>query len=92
MINAATAIVTTGFFTHYCHPGKSFMVLRIHHEACPICLQKNPAYIPNTPIWTILSLDTGSTVLTFKKEAEAIKFIYEHPLQNLALGDTGLVQ
>ena len=91
MINAATAIVANGTFTHYCHKIKGLMMLRIHHPYCPICLQKNPDYTPNKLVHTVTNMETGSDVLIFADIAKAAQYIADHPYDNLALGDTGYV-
>lgn len=88
---ADSAIVSNGTFTHYCHKIKSLMVLRIYHAHCPLCMQKNPDYISNRPVFTVCNLLTGSTVLIFAEQSRAIQYIQDHPLDSLALGDTGYV-
>jgi len=92
MINAETAIVGNGFFTHYCHKIKGLMALRIHHSNCPLCLQKNPDYISNKLVFPVTSMKTGSNVLIFADQNKAIQYIQEHYSDNLALGDTGYVE
>ena len=91
-MNADTAIVGNGTFTHYCHRLKGLMILRTHHSMCPLCLQKNPDYISNKMVHVVSNLYTGSTVLIFADEQRAIKYIADHPLDHLALGDSGYVQ
>jgi len=92
MINADTAIVGNGAFVHYCHKIKSLMYLRTHHPYCPLCLQKNPDYIPNKLVHTVTKMETGSTVMTFADENKAIQYMYDHYSENLVLGDTGYVE
>lgn len=94
MINklADTAIVVDGAFVHYCHKIKGLMWLRIHHPCCPLCLQKNPDYITNTPVYPVTSMKTGSNVLIFADQNKAIQYIQDHYSDNLVLGDTGYVE
>jgi len=92
MINAETAIVSNGFFIHYCHNIKGLMALRIHHPNCPMCLQKNPDYIQNSLVYPVTNLETGSNVLIFAEQNKAIQYIQDHYSDNLALGDTGYVE
>ena len=92
MINANTAIVGNGTFTHYCHKIKGLMMLRIHHQHCPVCLQKNPDYIPNKLVHIVTNMETGSDVLIFGDIHKAALYIQDHPYDNLALGDTGFVE
>ncbi len=89
---ADTAIVGNGTFTHYCHKIKGFMILRVHHPNCPLCLQKNPDYISNKMVYVVSNLLTGSIVMIFADEKKAIQYIQDRPLDNLALGDTGYVE
>jgi len=91
MINANTAIVSNGTFTHCCHKIKGLMTLRVHHPHCSLCLQKNPDYTSNRLVYPVTNLETGSNVLIFADENKAIQYIQEHPCENLALGDTGYV-
>ncbi len=91
MINADTAIVGNGVFIHYCHDTKGFMVLRVRHQACPFCLQKNPDYIPNQIIYTVSNLVNGSVIMAFSDENSAIAYLQKHPLELWGLGDTGFV-
>jgi len=88
---AATAIVKNGTFTHYCHTGRSFMVLRIHHKACPLCSVKNPEYIPNKLVYSVINMDTGNVELVFSDMQKACKYISKYPDENLAVGDVGYV-
>jgi len=92
MINADTALVCNGMFFHYCHKIKSFMVLRVHHSKCPLCLQKNPDYISNKLVHIVTNLVTGSIVMIFADENNAIRYIQDHPLETWALGDGGYVE
>ena len=92
MIYADTAIVGKGTFTHYCHKIKGLIILRIHHPYCPLCLQKNPDYIPNKLVHTVTNMNTGSDVLVFADIHRAAQYIADHPYDNLALGDTGYVE
>lgn len=92
MVNAATAIVGNGVFIHYCHKSKTFVVFRIHWSSCPFCSQKNPDYIPNNLVYTVINLKNDNILLTFANQEDAISYIIKHPLDNLALGDTGYVQ
>jgi len=92
MINADTAIVGNGTFTHYCHKIKGLMMLRVHHYCCPLCSQKNPDYIPNQLVHVVSNLLTGSVVMIFSGERKAIEYIQNHPYDNLALGDSGYVK
>lgn len=92
MINADTAIVSKGIFFHYCHNVKSLMALRIHHKFCPFCSQVNPDYITNKLVHTVTDMDSGRDVLIFTDIHKAVDYIQKHPCENLALGDTGLVQ
>jgi len=91
MDNANTAIVTDGFFTHYCHTNKGLMMLRVIHHSCPFCNQKNPDYICNKLIYGVTKL-SGSNVLMFSDENKAIKYIYDHPKENFVLDTTGYVE
>ena len=91
MINADTAIVRNGVFVHYCHNIKGFMALRIHYPCCPICFQKNPDYVQNRLVHTIINLQTGENVLIFKDFNKAIQYIQDRPWETLALGDAGFV-
>ncbi len=90
-MNADTAIVGNGTFTHYCHKLKGLITLRIHHSMCPLCMQKNPDYILNKMVHVVCNF-TGSTVLIFADEQKAIQYIQDHPFDNLALGDSGYVE
>ena len=92
MSNAATAIVGKGMFFHYCHNVKSLMALRIHHKYCPLCRQVNPDYTPNKLVHTVTDMDSGRDVLIFSDMRKAINYIRDHPLENLAVGDTGYVE
>lgn len=91
MTKASSAIVKDGMFFHYCHTAKSLMALRIHHLECPLCHQKNPDYIQNKTVFTVSDLSKNSPILVFANQNDAIKYIYEHPNDNLVLGDTGYV-
>lgn len=91
MINADTAIVGKGAFFHYCHSTKTLMAFRIHHKFCPLCNQKNPDYIPNILVHTVTDMTTGRDILVFSDIQKAIDYMQNHPLENLALGDTGYV-
>ncbi len=91
-MNADTAIVGDGMFIHYCHTLKGFMALRIHHSRCYLCQQQNPDYIPNKMVHVVYSLKRDSTVLIFADEVKAIQYIHDHPLDHLALGDSGYVE
>jgi len=91
MKNADTAIVGNGIFVHYCHKIRGLLALRIHHACCPICFQKNPDYVKNKTVHTVINLKTGSNVLVFKNLDKAIKYIHDRPWETLALGDTGFV-
>lgn len=90
--NADTAIVSEGIFFHYCHKIKGLMALRICHECCPFCLQKNPDYIPNKIIYTVINYKTNSVILAFDDQLQAVKYIQTHHLDPLMLGDTGFVR
>jgi len=92
MINADTAMVSDGTFTHYCHEIKSLMILRIHHSNCPMCLQRNPDYISNKLAHTVIDMKTERVVLVFGDADKAVNYVLEHPFDNLALGDTGYVE
>jgi len=92
MINASTAIVGNGVFFHYCHKSKGLMALRIHWESCPLCLQKNPDYIPNKVLHIVSNLSNGKNYLAFENQIDAIKYIQKHSNEDLALGDIGYVQ
>ncbi len=87
---ADTAIVRNGTFTHYCHEAKGLMMLRVHHIGCPLCGQKNPEHIPNKLIHIVCKFN-GTVVLGFADENKAIRYIQEHPFENLMLNDTGYV-
>jgi len=89
---AATAIVSKGFFVHYCHKAKGFMVLRTHHQNCPLCMQKNPDYIPNKLSHAVIEFNTGKIRLVFADMGKAIQYIQERPCENLALDDVGFVE
>ena len=89
--NADTAIVGNGVFVHFCHKIRGLMVLRIHHPCCPICFQKNPDYIQNRLVHTVIDLQTGQNVLIFKNFNKAVQYIQERPWETLALGDAGFV-
>lgn len=91
MINADTAIVGNGTFFHYCHNAKGLMALRIHWKSCPLCRQTNPDYVANKLVFTVINLSNGNTLLIFSDQLDAINYIQNHPLENLALGDTGYV-
>ena len=91
MDNANTAIVGNGIFFHYCHKTKGLMALRIHHPNCPLCMQKNPDYILNLLVHVVSNFATGSIVMIFANEVQAINYIQKHPLDNLMLGDAGYV-
>ena len=90
-MNADTAIVGNGTFTHYCHALKGLMTLRIHHSKCPLCLQKNPDYTLNEMVHVVYNLYTKSAVLIFADQQKAISYITNHPFDHLALGDSGYV-
>ena len=89
---ADTAIVGNGIFTHYCHKAKTFMVLRIHHSNCPLCMQKNPDYIPNKWAHAVTELNTGKIRMVFADMRKAIQYMQERPLENLVLEDVGFVE
>lgn len=89
---ADTAIVRNGMFFHYCHKIKGLMALRIHREYCPLCLQKNPDYIPNKLVCEVIDMSTGRAVLMFADIHKATQYMQDHPYDNLALGDTGYVE
>jgi len=91
MKNADTAIVGNGIFIHYCHKVKGLMALRIHHEKCLLCSQRNPDYNASTIVFTVSNLLTGAIVLVFEDEQDAIIYMQSHPNDQLALGDTGYV-
>ena len=91
MINADTAIVGNNCFIHYCHCLKTLVALRIHREGCPFCKQKNPDYIPNKIAYAVIDFNTGTIVMGFEDDKEAIQYIQDHPEENLALTDTGFV-
>lgn len=92
MINADTAIVGKGMFIHYCHSMKTLMAFRIHYKSCPFCNQKNPDYIPNSLVHTVTDMITGRDILVFSDIHKAVDYIQNHPMENLALGDTGYVK
>jgi len=92
MINADTAIVSNGAFFHYCHKIKGLMALRIHHQYCPLCLQKNPDYIANKLVHTVTDMSTNRDVMIFADIHKAVQYMQDHPNDNLALGDTGYVK
>lgn len=91
-MNADTAIVSNGAFFHYCHKTKALMAWRIHHQFCPLCLQKNPDYISNKLIYTVTDMLTTRVVMTFVDIYKAVQYMQDHPNDNLALGDTGYVK
>lgn len=92
MIYADTAIVGNGAFFHFCHGMKGLMALRIHWEECPICTQKNPDYIPNKLVHTVINLSSGKIILVFANQIDAVTYVLKRPFENLALGDTGFVE
>ena len=89
---ADTAIVVNGIFFHYCHSIKGFIALRIHHTECQFCLQKNPDYIPNKLVHTVVNISRRENVMIFADINKAIQYIQDHPFDNLALGDCGYVE
>ncbi len=91
MINADTAIVGNNCFIHYCHFYKTLVALRIHREGCPSCNQKNPDYISNNWAYAVIDFNTGTPVMVFEDDNEAIQYIQDHPHNNLALSGTGFV-
>lgn len=68
------------------------MALRVHHPNCPLCLQKNPDYISNILVHTVIDMTNNRIVMIFGDMNEAIKYIQDHPLESWALGDSGYVE
>jgi len=90
-MKAETALVTDKFFFHYCHKLKGLMCLRIYHEKCPLCDQKNPAYIKNRMIFLVTDYD-NRPIMAFTDHRDAYDFICENPQGEYILHDTGFVE
>ncbi len=90
-MKAETALVSDTFFFHYCHKIKGFLCLRIYHEKCNICGQKNPNYIQNKLIFLVTDYD-NIPIMAFTDAEKSYDFISQNPLANYILHDTGLVE
>ncbi len=90
-MKAETALVTDRFFFHYCHKIKGLMCLRIHHEKCQLCGQKNPDYTKNKMIFLITDYE-NRPIMAFTEQELAYDFINKNPQGEYILHDTGLVE
>jgi len=90
-MKAETALVTDKFFFHYCHKAKGFICLRIHHEKCFLCGQKNPDYTKNKMIFLITDYE-NRPIMAFTNQDKAYHFIGKNPQAQYILHDTGLIE